>query len=357
MVPGPLSANEELSNSLRELLERTRDDLDLPGLRAAVRLPDESLVAEAVGLGDREAETPLTNEIGMPGGSTGKTFCAALTMLLVEDEVLGLDDFASSFLSDEKWYRKVPNADDIQVKHLLAHTAGMVQYTDVNRYWVWSIWRAIRRGGIKFTSEELIRIASRHKPLFNVGEGYSYTDAGYLILGHIIETATGRDYYELLDERVIQPLGLNEVRFQNVSALPDIVPGYQRGARNLRKDGTMKIDPTSEWTGGGLVLNPTMLVRFYAALANGEVVSDESFQQMISMGYRDSDAPGVGYGLGVFVSDQPPVIEHGGLWPGYRSHVRHYLDSDITIAIQTNQDGPIDMESITDSIKELVQLL
>ncbi|MBT3333029.1 MAG: beta-lactamase family protein [Alphaproteobacteria bacterium] len=80
---------------LRTLLENARAELKMPGLRAAVRLADGSIVRAAVGLADVEANIPLNDTIGMPGGSTGKTFVAALTMLLVEDGTLSLDDPAS----------------------------------------------------------------------------------------------------------------------------------------------------------------------------------------------------------------------------------------------------------------------
>ena len=72
-------------DGLAKLLEDARVEMKMPGLRAAVRMPDGDIVRAAVGLADKEADTPLNDTIGMPGGSTGKTFVAALTMLLVED--------------------------------------------------------------------------------------------------------------------------------------------------------------------------------------------------------------------------------------------------------------------------------
>ncbi len=67
--------------ALSALLEEARTEMKMPGLRAAVQLADGRLVRAAVGLGDVEAGIPLDNAIGMPGGSTGKTFVAALAML------------------------------------------------------------------------------------------------------------------------------------------------------------------------------------------------------------------------------------------------------------------------------------
>lgn len=98
--PAALGIDEQ---SLTSLLEEARQEMKMPGLRAAVRLSDGRIVRAAVGLGDKEAEIPLNDTIGMPGGSTGKSFVAALTMLLVEDGTLSLDDPASKWLGGTPW--------------------------------------------------------------------------------------------------------------------------------------------------------------------------------------------------------------------------------------------------------------
>ena len=187
--------------------------------------------------------------------------------------------------------------------------------------------RALRHGSIRFEPEELIGFVQDRKPLFPVGEGFRYTDAGYLVLGRLIEAASGQSYYPLLLERIVESNGLDDVVLQDKSILRGITPGYTVGARNLRKDGSMKFDPSSEWTGGGLPMNPTILVRFLRALADGQIVGEESLSQMLNSGWRDSATPDEYYGFGLFVYDQGASFGHGGLWPGYRTHVVHYVSS------------------------------
>lgn len=332
------------------LLEEARAEMDLPGLRAAVRFADGSIVRASAGLADVENSVALDDSVGMPGGSTGKTFVAALTMLLVEDGVLALDDPASKWLGGIEWFDDLPNAETMRLRHLLSHSSGMGDYPYTMRYGMLSIWRAISRGGIRFEVEELIDMVDR-EPLFPAGEGYAYTDAGYLVLGRVIEAASGREYFDLLDERILTPLGLDEIRPQDRSILPDITPGYMAGARNLRDDGSMKIDPSSEWTGGGLVTTPTMLVRFHGALAEGRVVRSESLKTMLGAGWRDASTPDRHYGFGIFVYDDGGRFGHGGLWPGYRTQVMHYAESGATIAVQTNRDGSLDLEALVARIK------
>lgn len=340
---------------LTELLETARVEMDMPGLRAAVRLEDGQIVRAATGLADQEANISLNDTIGMPGGSTGKTFVAALTMLLAEDGTLSLNDPVSKWLGDVDWYPRLPNADSMQVRHLLSHSAGIKDYIATAGFHSSMIWRVVRKGSAKYQPEELIEFVLDKRPLFAPGEGFHYTDAGYLVLGRVIEAATGRSYYELLEERILVPHGLVEIRPQNTSVLDDITPGYMGGSRNLKEDGRMKFDPSSEWTGGGLVTNPTMLAQFFGLLADGQIVSEDSLALMINSGWKNPETPGNHYGYGLFVSDSGKTFGHGGLWPGYRTHVKHFEPSGITVAVQTNRDGSLDLPGLINQIRTLAE--
>lgn len=74
---------------------------------------------------------------------------------------------------------------------------------------------------------------------------------------------------------------------------------------------------------------------------------------MLESGWRDPANPGWHYGFGLFVYDQGARFGHGGLWPGYRTQVSHNTQSGITIAVQTNRDGSLDLESLVTRIEEL----
>lgn len=343
-----LSLDEE---TLSEYLESARNEMGLPGVRAAVRFPGGRIVRASAGLADRKKGLPLDDEIGMPGGSTGKPFAATLAMLLVEDGVLALDDPVEKWLGETDGFERLPNAGEIEVRHLLSHSSGLGDYPGKAGFLTRMVSRTIRHGSAYFEPEELVRIAGR-KPLFPAGEGYAYTDAGYLVLGRVIESATGANYYDLLTERILVPLELDQVRPQVQSALPDIAVGYQGGAANLRKDGRMKLDPRTEWTGGGLVTNPTMLVQFFGALAEGRIVKPETLDLMLESGWRDPGAE-FHYGFGLFVHNGGDWFGHGGKWVGYRSHVTHLQRSGITIAVQTNQDDSTDMIGLVRDIARL----
>lgn len=339
---------------LSVFLESSRIEMNLPGVRAAVKYPDGKIIRAAVGLADKKAQKPLDNDIGMPGGSTGKTFVAVLVMLLVEDGILTLDDPVKKWLGNEDWFNKLPNSEGILLRHLLSHSSGIGDYPSKLRFNFNLVTRNLRHGSAYFKPEELIGFVQK-KSLFHPGKGYAYTDAGYLILGRLIERATGEPYYDLLKKRLLLPLDLDQIKPQDQSILANITPGYQGGVSNLRKDGRMKFDPRSEWTGGGLVTNPTMLVQFISVLIEGKILKPKSLTQMFESGWRHPNKSDYYYGLGLFIDNNGDWFGHAGLWPGYRTQVTHFKSTGITIAVQTNRDGRVDMIRLITGIAQLAQ--
>ena len=123
------------------------------------------------------------------------------------------------------------------------------------------------------------------------------------------------------------------------------------GARNLRKDGTMKVDPSSEWTGGGLVTNPTMLVMFYGALTEGRIVKPESLATMLESRVAEPRDAGLALRLRIVrVRRRGRHSDTPACGTGYRTHVTHYAVSKTTIAVQTNRDGRLDMGGLVTRI-------
>ena len=342
-------------DSLIGFLEETHKRENMPGLRAAIRYPNGQIIRASTGYANRELEIVLNDTIGMPGGSTGKTFVAVLTMMLIQEGVLSIDDPISLYVGNTSWFKQFTNGENIKIKHLLSHSSGVRDYPATIAFTLKMIWRVIRHGSAKFSPEELIQLVQHKKPRFDPGRGFGYTDAGYIILGRVIESATGESYYDLLNERILKAHNLTKIHAQDESIMKNVAMGYMANTPVINKEGQMKLDPSSEWTGGGLITNPTMLVEFYGKLVDGEMIERELFQKMISGGWKNPDTPNFHYGYGLFVYKDGESFGHGGLWPGYRTHVAHFSESGITVAIQTNRDGSIDMLDIVISIHEMAK--
>ena len=351
-VPPPgVRQNEQLA----AILETFRSRDELPGLRAAIRSPD-GLIEAAVGFSDIRDGTLLDTSIGMPGGSTGKTFVATVAMLLVEDGRLDLEAPISRWFDDETWFEELgAQANQITVAHLLSHASGMRDHVDAGAFYTAVGWRKLVGRSLYLSPREQIRFVSKKGLLFTPGEGYSYTDSGYLALGLVIEAVAGQPFEAMLTDRVLRPFGLDEARPARRD-LDRVASGFASsslmrliglGGHSMRSDGTMKLDPRVEWTGGGLTTTPRALVDFYHALANGEIVKPATFQTMRDAGYRPPEST-AHYGFGMNVGADS--YGHSGWFPGYRTAVRHFFEDNLTIAVQTNTDRTVDANEIINAL-------
>ena len=145
-------------------------------------LADGKSFGLAVGYSDREAKTPMKPSDLMLQGSVGKTYAAALAMQLVKEGKIGLDDKIEKYLGKEKWFARLPNAEEITVRMLMNHTSGLVRYefkeqftkdltADVDKVW---------------KPEELISYIFDTKAPFEAGKGWDYSDTNYIVLGMIM---------------------------------------------------------------------------------------------------------------------------------------------------------------------------
>ena len=152
---------------LADLLEATREEMKMPGpARPRSTSPMAKSSAPPPALPTGKPGTALDNDIPMPGGSTGKTFVAALTMLLVEDGTLSLDDPRLQMARRQAVVRKAAEPGSHPRPATSSRTAPASPTTPAPSATTSTpSGRAVRHGGIRFTPEELIGFALDKKPL------------------------------------------------------------------------------------------------------------------------------------------------------------------------------------------------
>ena len=133
----------ELQARFQTGLDTIRDKYELPGITAAFALPDGRVVAFATGLADKETGAKMTPDTRMPAGSIGKTFVSAMTLALVQDGKLSLDDKLEKWLGEEPWFAELPNGPQITVRHLLMHRAGLADHI-YDPKWVAAVQQMVR---------------------------------------------------------------------------------------------------------------------------------------------------------------------------------------------------------------------
>ncbi|MFF3617366.1 serine hydrolase domain-containing protein [Streptomyces sp. NPDC002580] len=199
--------------------ERLRQDteaihaLGVSGVQARVIAPDGRQSVATSGTADLNTGRPVPSDGYFRMASTSKTLVATVILRLEAEGALSLDDTV------DHWLPGVVrgNGNDgsrISIRQLLQHTGGIHDdlpgYTTPEEYY--------EQRHIVYGPEELIARAMAHAPDFPPGEGWGYSNTGYVLLGAVIEKATGRPAHEEIEDRVLRPLGLHRTRWLGTSA-------------------------------------------------------------------------------------------------------------------------------------------
>ncbi|MFI4988904.1 MAG: serine hydrolase domain-containing protein [Alphaproteobacteria bacterium] len=313
----------------------------------AVGHRDEAPAIAAAGLANLASHAAMRPESGFKIASIGKSFLSALTLMLVDEGKLGLDDKLSRFVPD------VANAGRVSLRQLLNHTAGYDDYiTDT------FIAAAHAQPGKRWTPRELLAFAHPETLNFSPGSRFDYSNTNYLLVGMALEAALGHAPSTEIRRRFLIPLGLTQTWF---AAEDEIPAGYlARGYGDLDDSSTLA-DATGEpaelgGADGAMLSSAADLVRWSAALLGGRVLSKARLGDMLSfVGIDDEDsAPGSGYGLGIERARYAGVMLYGhtGSAPGYDVAMLYEPVTETTIVVALNEDPPD--ETLIDIIAERV---
>ncbi len=368
-------AVERLSSQIAQALEAQFDkaqqtDEIFPGATVAVVLPDGMLLSHASGYADTEAKIHMSTDARMPAGSIGKTHVAAVALSLVADGKLALDVPVAKWFEDTDWFVRLPNHEAITLRHLLNHSSGIIDHV----FDAGSGFQDFLKDQLSpenqdrvFDPRMFVQFVLDQEPLYPAGEGFHYSDTGYLIVGMIIEKVTSQKYYETLSQRFLTPLELIDTIPMDRRDISGVAQGYAPLSHQLFgipehviKDGLFVFHPSLEWTGGGLVSTTSDLVRWAKALYEGQALTPGVLTEMLTSVASETEPPDqfgrvFGYGLGVSVvnSDFGICYRHGGFFPGYHSFLAYYPDQKVAIAMQINTDSS-EIEAHFDAITALV---
>jgi D-alanyl-D-alanine carboxypeptidase len=306
----------------------------------------------ASGFADRELGVAMREDSRLLSASIGKSFVAALALWLNLEKTIELDAKISRWLGERGWFARLPNGPEITLRMLLDHGSGIPDHIYEPECAEWRRQR-IHQPDVALTPEQMVGFILDKPPLFAAGTQFSYSDTAYILAGMVIEKATGRAYYDLLQERFLTPLNLDRTRPSNVRELPGLASGYLleggafgRGPGWPQKnviDGKMIFNPASEWTGGGLATNPRDLVSWALALYDERAFPGPYLDELLRVNPDVESARkrvGGAYALGVIVRDTEfgPAYGHTGGMPGFTGSMTYYPTHRLALAIQINQN-------------------
>lgn len=326
---------EKLARILREAqlkLDESRAAAKFPGATVGFVLPDGRSGSVSTGFADLATKRPLKPSDRLPAGSIGKTFVAATALQLVQEGKLNLDEKVGRWLGREKWFGRLPNAEDITLRMLLNHSSGIRNHVDDGSF----IKALFKNPDKAIKYEELIAYVLDKKPLFPAGRGYSYSDTNYILVGLVIEKATGKTLYDEVTRRFLRPLKLDRTIPADGPALPEVANGYFQN-KPVIVGGKFIINPQWEWAGGGFASTAEDLARWARALYAGGVLEKKSLDEMLR---STTTGEGANYGLGVEITQGRwgKGYGHDGEFFGYISVMRYYPNSGVAVAVQINSD-------------------
>ena len=294
---------------------------------------------KSTGVADVTTCKPLPADSPFQIGSNTKMMTSAMIFQLQEEGVLSTSDLLSKWLPDLA--AQLPYGDQITIDMLLTHTSGLHDYFDLPTKDGTTIEDGAKDKAMltrNFTPEELVQVVagsglSYFEP---AAEGkWHYSNTGYILLGLIIEKATGKSYEENLRTRIFEPLGLKQTYLQTgqpeAGALPQ---GYYKSPFDFT---TGEWNASQGWSAGAVVSTPDEFAVFLKALFTGKLFKEPAtlklMQEHTAAGV-DALGPDTIYAHGML--DNHGVLGHGGQTLGFQSDGGYIPDKDVTIVMWSN---------------------
>ena len=320
-------SNATVVREAQEVLDRLIRPQD-PGAAVLIARGKQVIFKKARGRAETELDVPLSLDHTFRIASVTKIFTAASILKLAEAGTLSLDD------SLARYFPHMPDAGRITIRQLLNHTAGISDRAS-----------QAQAGSARRESERAARLADiLERPLnFAPGTSWSYSNAGYILLGAVIETVTGEPWHAVLQKQFFQPLRMTHTRYGDMSTLiPGRAAGYTTDSRSREVRRVEFVSATVPDSAGALVSTADDLLCWMRALTSGRAIGRESFRQMITPVQTVSASPASErYGLGVYVWQVrgETMIGHTGQIPGFAAVVGYLPQHDITIIALANVDS------------------
>ena len=338
----------EVGKNLQKKLQTRLNDWHkngkFAGATLGVCLADGECFSLATGFSDAERKTPMKPADLMLAGSVGKTYAAAVALQLVSEKKINLDERIKKYLGQEKWFSRLPNANDITVRQLMNHTSGLVRYEFKEEFT-----KDLTANPDKiWKPEELLSYIFDEKAPFEAGRGWDYSDTNYIVLGMIVEKVSGRKYYTEATNRVLKPLKLKSTKPQDKREIKGLIQGYAGdenpfgGKDKVLENGKFIINPQFEWTGGGMVSNAEDLARWAKLMYEGKAFNTSLLSQVFDGVFAPMLGKETKYGLGVIIRPTRAGLTYGhsGFFPGYMTDMMYFPDKKTSIAVQVNSSVP-----------------
>lgn len=327
-------------------IEERLKELGIPGVSIAVLNEGKIEWAKGYGMADVSESRPVTSETLFLAGSISKPVAALRAHQLVEEGKLHLDSNINHYL--KSW--KLPeNAftvkEKVTTRRILNHTAGLT---------VWGF-PGYDKGDTIPSAAEVLNGKGNTDPVRvykEPGESWMYSGGGYTIMQLMITDIEKRAFPDVMQEHVLNPLGMTSSTFENPLPAPYhsiAATGYRANGDEV--EGKWPIYP--EMAAAGLWTTPSQLIlwakefqQIYQTKADG-LLQPETVAEMLTPGMND-------HGLGPVISEYR--FGHDGADEGFRADMIAWKDQPVAVVVMVNSDNSRIIQEILLSIAKEYQL-
>ncbi|MDO8368124.1 MAG: serine hydrolase, partial [Saprospiraceae bacterium] len=325
-----LSAQNLDAKMSAEIDKLLQDHYKAEGTGATVLVSQKGKVLyhKAFGMANLELSVPMRTDHVFRIGSVTKQFTGAAILKLAEEGKLSIQDDLTRFLPDYPTQGK-----KITVEHLLTHTSGIKSYTGMKE-WDEQMHRK------DFTPTELIALFKDQSMDFEPDADWRYNNSGYILLGYIIEKASGKTYGEYISEQFFKPLGMKNSYYGDTKPLiKNRATGYSQGDVEGNYVNAAFLSMTQPYAAGSLLSTVEDLNIWTRALHGGKVLKPESLKKAITP-YILPGGTNTHYGYGLQMSNLlgSLTVEHSGGIHGFLSDLVYLPKEEVCVAILTNCD-------------------
>jgi CubicO group peptidase (beta-lactamase class C family) len=313
-----------------------------PGASVIVIHHRKVVYRNGFGLANLEEKIPVRPETNFRLASVTKQFTAMAVMILVERRRLRYDQNLREFFPElPAW------AESITIRQLLNHTSGIPGYAGPNQHG--SLDNVTPDKQLK--DRDVIEILrTREQPLFEAGARYEYSNSGYVVLGLIVEKASGLSFAQFLGRNIFRPLKMKGTvaHQEGISMVRNRAYGYMKEqGRWVRRDQSIASALLGD---GGVYSSADDLAKWDAGLRAGRLVKPETWRQAVTPGRLNDGTPisvtrdkekgdKVSYGFGweLATYDGEPAWRHGGGTIAFASYILRLPKQELTVVVLENR--------------------
>lgn len=318
-----LTYSQTLISKIDSLLEEKYKP-NVPGSVFLISKKGKIIYKKAFGLADIELNSVMKVESVFEIGSITKQFTAMAILMLYERGKLSLYDDITKFIPDYP-----TNGNKITIHHLLTHTSGILNFTDMK-----SINEISKKD---LTPNELIDFFKNEPMDFKPGEKFKYNNSGYVILGYIIELLSGNSYGDYIERNILQRIGMNSSHYaSHEKIINNRASGYQdkNGFINCKY-----ISFSIPYSSGSIMSNAEDMFKWQQAIRNNILISQKTTEKLF-MNYSLNNNEKINYGYAWHIKEinGAAIFEHGGSIFGFKAMSVYIPSEDIYVIGLTNCD-------------------